>query len=180
MAHSKQQRAFTHGEDPLVVCPNNPDHRVSKDRLEMHTPGFRDEYRRTLVNCPYSSGHLVSEEDVQQHLASCPDRCSAGHANQCVCPLPDQGRDEPSRARRMLGQLDKDIDDCENWRPPAKELREYPQPKTSIRFLPAEQLSCSDIPTATPRTSQKTWRKGWWPWGGTESRPRSPTFSFLL
>ncbi|XP_077543338.1 gametocyte-specific factor 1 homolog [Haemaphysalis longicornis] len=120
MAHWKKPQAFLHGEDPLVMCPYNPEHKVRKDCLEIHIPGCRDEYRRTLVNCRDNSSPLVPRDGLHHHLAFCPERCSAGQANHQSAGAAEADAVYPTRASRNLPEpyqcWDKDAAEWESWR----------------------------------------------------------------
>ncbi|KAH9366206.1 hypothetical protein HPB48_016771 [Haemaphysalis longicornis] len=141
-----------HGEDTLVVCPFNPAHKVKEGRLDIHISKCRRECRRSLVNCPYNSGHLVQGDALHQHLASCPDRCSAGQANHQSAGAAEADALYPIKAPSNLPEpeecWDKDADDWEDWRTPAKEPIFRPAP---IGARPAERRAYYDVFNDAPR-----------------------------
>lgn len=106
----------------------------------------------TLVNCRYNSSHLVPGDALQQHLAFCLDRCSAGQANHHSAGAAEVDALYQIRASRNLPEpdqcWDKDAEDWESWRPPAKEPVFRPVP---IEARPANRRAYRDALNAAPR-----------------------------
>ncbi|XP_013792246.2 gametocyte-specific factor 1-like [Limulus polyphemus] len=68
---------FQTRDDPMVNCPYNKAHRVSRSRIQSHILKCRKTHQdRQLETCPFNAQHRIEKELKHDHIMNCPDRAA--------------------------------------------------------------------------------------------------------
>ncbi|XP_053983175.1 gametocyte-specific factor 1-like [Hylaeus anthracinus] len=61
--------------DPVVICPYNKNHLISKSRLQKHIVKCEKQYpEHYKILCPYNATHRLFKHELEEHIITCPAR----------------------------------------------------------------------------------------------------------
>ncbi|XP_076242741.1 uncharacterized protein LOC143184418 [Calliopsis andreniformis] len=95
--------------DPVVICPYDKNHLISKSRLQKHIVKCENNYpEHYKVMCPFNATHRLFKSELEEHIVTCPTR-SVLESEM----YPDPGIHKENCM--LQSEISSTIDCTENW-----------------------------------------------------------------